>query len=206
MPAPREPQLLEHEYDGIREYDNPTPGWWHAFFIGSILFSAVYAAFWHSSPISWTVHEQLVSDEQAYYGLLFRDLGELEPDEPTIVKMMADQKWMAFGASVFRANCAQCHKADGTGETGSNLTDDQWINVKSLTDLFTIVTDGVAAKGMPTWKNRLSENERILVAAYVANLRANPKPGRAPEGNVIPPWPTPGSAQSMQQSSIAARQ
>lgn len=195
MRTHREPQLLDHEYDGIREYDNPTPGWWHAFFLGSIAFSAIYAAFWHSSPISWTVHEDLAAEEQAYYGMLFRDLGELKSDEPTFLRMMQDQKWMAFGASVFRANCAQCHKADGTGETGPNLTDDKWINVKTLPDIFKVITDGVAAKGMPTWKNRLSENERILVASFVANLRASPKPGRAPEGETIAPWP---SAQSPQ--------
>jgi cytochrome c oxidase cbb3-type subunit 3 len=203
MPAPREPQLLDHEYDGISEYDNPTPGWWHAFFIGSVFFSVLYLAFWHSSPVSWTVHDQLASDEQAYYGLLFRDLGELQPDEPTMLRMMADQKWMAFGASVFRANCSQCHKADGTGETGANLTDDQWINVKTLTDVYAVVSEGVAAKGMPTWKNRLGQNERILVASYVASLRANPKPGRTPEGTVIPPWPTAQPAQASPQLSIA---
>lgn len=204
MPALREPQLLDHEYDGIREYDNPTPGWWHAIFLGSIVFSAIYAAFWHSSPISWSIHETMMDEEQAYYGRLFRDLGELKPDEPTMLKMMQDKKWMAFGASVFRANCAQCHKADGTGETGPNLTDDRWINVKSLTDVFKIVTDGVAAKGMPTWKARLGQNERILVASFVANLRAAPKPGRTPEGDVIPPWPAAPPADSAHASAAAA--
>lgn len=189
MPAYREPQLLEHEYDGIREYDNPTPGWWHAIFLGSIVFSAIYATFWHSSPISWSILDSLTEEEQAYYGLLFRDLGELKADEPTMLKMMQDPKWMSFGASVFRANCAQCHKADGTGETGPNLTDDRWINVKSLADVYRVVTDGVAAKGMPTWKARLGQNERILVASFVANLRANPKLGRTAEGEIIPPWP-----------------
>ena len=34
-------QLLDHEYDGIQEYDNPCPGWWHAIFWLTVLFSVV---------------------------------------------------------------------------------------------------------------------------------------------------------------------
>jgi hypothetical protein len=41
--APRpDGQLLDHVYDGIREYDNPLPGWWSWFFIATIVFSAGY--------------------------------------------------------------------------------------------------------------------------------------------------------------------
>ena len=38
-PQSSEPALLDHEYDGIREYDNPTPGWWVMLFILTIIFS-----------------------------------------------------------------------------------------------------------------------------------------------------------------------
>ena len=31
-----------HKYDGIKEYDNPMPGWWVWLFIGTIAFSVVY--------------------------------------------------------------------------------------------------------------------------------------------------------------------
>ena len=30
-----EEELLSHNYDGIQEYDNPIPGWWHMIFLGS---------------------------------------------------------------------------------------------------------------------------------------------------------------------------
>ncbi|MFN7337509.1 MAG: cbb3-type cytochrome c oxidase N-terminal domain-containing protein, partial [bacterium] len=30
-------RILDHEYDGIREFDNPTPGWWHAIFFASVI-------------------------------------------------------------------------------------------------------------------------------------------------------------------------
>lgn len=204
--AYREPQLLDHEVDGIREYDNPTPGWWHFFFLGSILFSLIYAAFWHSSPISWSIYDAHTQAQQEYYALLFKELGELQPDEPTMLKLMKDEKWMAFGGTIFAANCAQCHKGDGTGINGPNLTDDNWINVKSLGDIYTVVTEGVGAKGMPTWKTRLGQNERILVSSYVANLRSSPKPGRSPEGETIPPWPADPSAGAANAGVPLARQ
>lgn len=33
---PGKDRILEHNYDGIQEYDNPTPGWWHWLFWASI--------------------------------------------------------------------------------------------------------------------------------------------------------------------------
>ena len=42
-----EPALLAHSYDGIREYDNPLPGWWRAIFWGSIVFAAGYYVWFH---------------------------------------------------------------------------------------------------------------------------------------------------------------
>ena len=34
-----DPQVLEHEYDGIQEYDNPMPRWWLLTFAGTVIFS-----------------------------------------------------------------------------------------------------------------------------------------------------------------------
>ncbi|MEK7370666.1 MAG: cbb3-type cytochrome c oxidase N-terminal domain-containing protein, partial [candidate division NC10 bacterium] len=43
-------RLLDHEYDGIEEYDNPLPGWWVWVFWATIVFSGVYVAFYHVGP------------------------------------------------------------------------------------------------------------------------------------------------------------
>jgi len=202
----RKERLLDHSYDGIQEYDNPTPGWWHMLFIGSVFFSVIYVMFWHFSELSWMPKDALARDQQSYYRLLFSEIGELEGDEQTLKDYMAKSDWMAFGRSVYLANCAQCHGGEGNGINCPNLTDERWINVKTLPDVYTIVTDGVASKGMPAWKNRLSQNERVLVAAYVATLRGAPKPGRPPEGNVIAPWSFAGTAAGASASnSVAAR-
>lgn len=186
--------LLDHSYDGIQEYDNPTPSWWHGLFWASIVFALVYGAFWHFSEFSWSIHDKHRHEVAQYYKTLFGALGDLEPDEPTMLQMMGDEKWRTVGSTIYAANCTQCHGGDGGGINGPNLTDDAYINVKSLEDLITFVTKGNVPKGMPAWENRLQPNERILVAAYVATLRGGtPAAPKAPEGEVIAPWPTAGA-------------
>ena len=34
-----ESRLMAHDYDGIREYDNPLPGWWSAVFAATFVFA-----------------------------------------------------------------------------------------------------------------------------------------------------------------------
>jgi cytochrome c oxidase cbb3-type subunit 3 len=120
----------------------------------------------------------------------FSTIGDLKPDEPTLVKYMANAEWKAVGASVFKTNCVSCHGPEAAGQVGPNLTDDNWKNVQTIADIPKIILNGAAAGAMPAWKTRLHPNEVVLVAAYVASLRGKNLPGpRGPEGSVIPPWP-----------------
>ena len=41
-PDANEPRLLDHEYDGIREYDNPLPRWWVGIFWATIVYAVLY--------------------------------------------------------------------------------------------------------------------------------------------------------------------
>ncbi|MFI4915361.1 MAG: cbb3-type cytochrome c oxidase N-terminal domain-containing protein [Phycisphaerales bacterium JB060] len=179
-----------HEYDGIMEYDNPTPLWWHLIWLGSMLFSVVY--FFVSLESPWFVHQtdRLERAQVAEIERLFADLGDLEADEETIVSLMGDAQWMRFGASVFSANCTSCHGSSGGGGVGPNLTDDAYINVRTITDIHSVIEDGAANGAMPAWGNRLHPNEVVLLSSYVASLRGNNLATKGPEGEVIPPWPT----------------
>lgn len=186
----REPKLLDHEYDGIREYDNPTPGWWHAIFVGTIVFSVVYFVFFHFSPESWTIHEEWNDRQVAYYKQVFGKVGELKPEEATILSVMGDEQLMAVAGAIYANNCAACHGADGRGINGVNLTDDFYKNVARITDLYGVITNGAAAGAMPAWGQRLSQNERVILAGFVAAMRGRNVPGRGPEGERIGPWPS----------------
>ena len=44
---PKEPLLLDHNYDGIQELDNNLPRWWVWLFYITIIISAVYLVYYH---------------------------------------------------------------------------------------------------------------------------------------------------------------
>lgn len=180
--------LSNHEYDGIREYDNPTPGWWHLIFIGSVLFSFMYFVYYHSNPSAATPQSILQSQETSYNKKLFAAYGDVKNDLATLHKLMADPKMMDVGNAVFRTNCAQCHDATGKGINGVNLTDDSYKNVRQIEDVFNVITNGAQGGAMPSWKAQIDEKTRVLLSAYVASMRGKNIPGRAPEGEIIPAW------------------
>jgi len=183
-------ELLDHEYDGIREYDNPTPGWWHLIFWASILVCFPYVLFWHFSPMGWSEHEGYDASVAAYYRAQFAKFGDLTADEATIAGLMANENYMNSVAGTFIGKCASCHGQDGKGLVGPNLTDDAYINVKSLPDIYKTINEGVTLKGMPAWGRQLPNTEVVLLSAYVASLRGSGDGGgKAPEGEIAAPWP-----------------
>lgn len=184
-----EPVAMDHEYDGIREYDNPIPGWWHAIFALTVLFSLLYGTFWQLTPLSATPEEDWAGRQAAEYAKVFASIGKLEGDEATINKMRENSQMMSVAQGIFQTNCAACHAGDGGGINGVNLTDDYYKNVKQVGDIFGVINRGANSGAMPAWENRLGKNERVILAAYIANMRGTtPKVAKAPEGEKIPPF------------------
>lgn len=190
-----DPHLMDHEYDGIQEFDNPTPGWWHAIFIFTIIFSVMYYVFFTFSPVAWTPQSVLAGKKAAEEKQKFATLGELKNDEATLLRLMNNPSLMDMAGRTFAGVCASCHSKDGGGLVGPNLCDDSYKNVKVITDIFNVITNGAANGAMPARKNEISESERVLLAAYVAHLRGtSPGTAKPPEGEKIPAWPAPAPA------------
>lgn len=192
-----EPTLIQgHEYDGIKEFDNPTPGWWHLIFLGSIIFSAFYFVMSFGSPFYVGPLQRLAAQEAAEYERMFAGIGTLENDPATLLSLMDNEKWRAIAAGTFRGNCVSCHGPAGGGSVGPNLCDDSYKNIRQVTDIQGVISQGAANGAMPAWGARFSSNEIILLSAYVASLRGT-NPGstaRGAEGEVIAPWPEVGAA------------
>jgi cytochrome c oxidase cbb3-type subunit III len=187
-PAPD--KLSDHCYDGIQEYDNPTPGWWNLLFVATIVFSPLYLLWFHSPTSGRTLLSQYEVGLAANMKLQFGELGDLEPDEATIVKYMDDPQWIKVGQATFATNCISCHGRGGEGVSAPNMTDDHYLHVKQIADIAAVIKNGAKNGAMPAWGNRLHPNEVVLAAAYVASMRGkNLASARPVEGEVIPPWP-----------------
>jgi cytochrome c oxidase cbb3-type subunit 3 len=106
-------------------------------------------------------------------------------DEKTVT-LLTDPADLAAGKAIFTANCAACHRADGGGQIGPNLTDDQWILGGGIKNVFhTLVNGGRDGKGMISWKGTLKPKEMQKVASYILSLKgSNPVDPKAPEGEV----------------------
>ena len=185
--------LSDHTYDGIQEYDNPTPRWWDLLFVGSIFFAPVYAVWFHAPQMNRNLAGRYEQALAANMRLQFGEIGDLAPDEETILRYMNKPEWLNVGASTFATNCVSCHGRQGEGVSGPNLTDDFYLHVKEITDIAKVVAEGAKKGAMPAWRNRLHPNEVVLVSAYVASLRGQNLDSsyQADKGKEIAPWPEP---------------
>ena len=196
--------LTDHAYDGIQEYDNPLPGWWTYTFIATIVFSVFYTLYFHTGAPGRSVIEQYDVAMTASSRLLMEKIGELKPDEATILKYSVDPSMVRVGAGVFRTHCISCHGRNGEGKVGPNLTDNFYKNIRSVEDVAKVISNGAANGAMPAWANRLQTNEIVLVSSYVLSLRGTEAAGgKGPEGSEIAPWPDPPAAEPETNDSAA---
>ena len=115
-------------------------------------------------------------------------LGTLEPDSKTIISYSTNEPMMRIMSSLFVSQCATCHGDVGTGATGPNLTDDYYLVVENVSDIYKNIKWGSIAKGMPPWNDVLTETELVLLTSYVVKLRGSSTEGKIPEGHQIEPW------------------
>lgn len=184
--APEAP-VLDHEYDGIREYDNPLPRWWVWLWAGSFFFSVGYFFHYHVSHNGTSVSDGYVADmAEAREAEAKQSLAEPVSEE-SLGKLMQNPALMADAKALFGLRCSPCHGANAQGLIGPNLTDNAWLHgAGKLTDIYGVVDGGVAAKGMPAWGRQLSPIELRKVVAFVGTLRGSNVPGKPPEGTVVP--------------------
>ena len=177
-------RLLEHDYDGIREYDNPMPRWWLWIFYASIAFVPVYYLLpGGASPGAVAEYEA----EVAAHAALQAESGGPTVSDEALLALVGDGTSLANGKSLFDMNCAVCHRADGGGLIGPNLTDAAWLHGGTPSAIHASIQNGVMEKGMPAWDRLLKPEQVNAVTAYVISLRGtNPPAPKAPEGVVTP--------------------
>jgi len=182
--TPNEERLLDHDYDGIREYDNPMPRWWVWIFWATIAFSILYVVDiggFMRGPGRIADYKLALADAERRW-----PQASAAPDAGSLSALLNDQKTLTLGKSVFATNCAVCHRADAGGNIGPNLTDDYWIHGGDIGAIAETITKGVLDKGMPNWGKMLPPAQVSAVAVYVASLHGtNPTNPKAPQGTKV---------------------
>ena len=118
-----------HEWDGIRELNNPMPRWWVWTFYFTILWAIGYTIAYPAWPLingatqgllGWSSRSEIAADmadakqAQSVYSdrIASSSLAEIEAD-PTLRQFA-----LSGGAAAFKVNCIQCHGSGAEGGQG----------------------------------------------------------------------------------------
>lgn len=174
-----------HEWDGIKELNNPLPRWWLWTFYGTIIFAIGYTVAFPAWPLissattgllgysSRADHAAEVAAAEAAQGTTLARIADLPlPDimaQPDLTRFAT-----AGGKSLFKVYCSQCH---GTGATGSigypNLNDDEWIWGGSVDQIYTTIAHGARSPVDADTHYNLMPNfgtDELLDAASIATV------------------------------------
>lgn len=179
---PKQPILLEHEADGIKELDNLLPRWWVWLFYICVGFAVFYMVYYHVLKMGDLQAAAYAKEQKAGEEIKSASLAKFESNIAQLTPSK-DPAQLAQGQQVFGTYCAPCHRPDGGGLVGPNLTDDYWIHGSNYVDNVKVIINGVPEKGMLTWRGVLKPNEIESVASYIYTLRGTKPPNPKPPEN-----------------------
>lgn len=196
-----------HEWDGIRELNNPSPRWWLLVMLATIIWSVGYWVVYPAWPtlsgdgerggtegtMGWTQYDELKESQADIFARKAAWLARFE--QASFEGIRADDELLAFatagGASAFKDNCATCHGTGGSGSAGyPNLLDDDWLWGGSVDAIHDTIRFGVRSdhdetrySEMPAFGDMLSRDEISAIADHVLSLGAGTE--STPEGKEL---------------------
>ena len=181
-----------HEWDGIKELNNPLPRWWLWTFYITIAWAVIYWIFYPAWPLingatagvlGWSTRGDVAAEITAVEEANAPMNAKLE--EVELAAIATDPELAGYaassGAAVFKTWCAQCHGAGAAGAKGyPNLLDDDWLWGGSVEDIHMTISHGIRNEEsdearyseMPAFgRDELLEKEEIdQVVNYVMSL------------------------------------
>ncbi len=175
-----------HVWDeDLKEMNNPLPRWWMWLFVLTVVFAAVYLAFYPglgSNPgtFNWTSAGQWEAEQAKAHAAMapvYAKYTAMKPEE-----LAKDPQAMGIGERLFVNNCAQCHGSDARGSKGfPNLTDSDWLGGTGAEYIAKTITGGRTGM-MPPMAAALGGPEDVKnVANYVLSLSGSPHSNVASE-------------------------
>ncbi|WFE88679.1 cytochrome-c oxidase, cbb3-type subunit III [Roseibium porphyridii] len=179
-----------HEWDGLKELNNPLPRWWLYLFYVTIAWAVVYWILYPAWPLVSSYTKGVLGANQRMEAIAAYDQGIADRSEfadkivaTSLQDISADQEMLQFalanGQAAFGDNCAPCHGSGGTGAEGyPNLQDDTWLWGGTLDDIHTTLLHGIRTTNddtrfgdMPAYgrDELLSKDEINQVSNFVAS-------------------------------------
>ncbi|WP_299415724.1 cytochrome-c oxidase, cbb3-type subunit III [uncultured Sulfitobacter sp.] len=181
-----------HEWDGIRELNNPLPRWWLWTLYATIVWAVGYTIAYPAWPmisgattglLGYSTRAEVAEDITAHEAknselvteLLAVELPALQPGDDL------HRYAVARGGAVFRAQCSQCHGSGAAGAKGyPNLRDNDWLWGGDVTNIAMTIDHGIRNdtdddarwSEMPAFGEILSDEEITSVVSYVSSLSA----------------------------------
>lgn len=183
-----------HEWDGIKELNNPAPRWWLWVFLITCIWSFCYWFFYPTWPtmseknirggtkgsLEWTQYKQLKQNQKAINSSRLKYLKDF--NNSSIKEIMNDKSLFSFAVSggniAFKDNCSTCHGNDKAGANGfPNLNDDDWLWGGSTEEIYKTIKYGVRSShelthvsDMPSFKGIISKKDINKISNYILNM------------------------------------
>ncbi len=152
-----------HSWDGIEEYDNPMPRWWLWTFYVTIAWAVIYMILYPAWPmVSRATQGVLGYDTRSAVSADIQRFNESNQvwfdrlNATDLQEVAADPELLGFsvnaGASIFRAQCSQCHGAGAAGVQASgfpSLLDDQWLWGGTIDEIHETIRYGIRNDDYP---------------------------------------------------------
>ena len=169
-------ELLDHDADGIREFDNDLPRWWTWAFYITIIWSVLYVLNYHVLSSPFLGDRTIAAEYDA-------EVAAAQASKPPAPAPAAAASGSATdGKALFEAQgslCVTCHRADLGGLVGPDLTDAFWLHGCTPSAVAESITVGFPTKGMPAFGGGavLSDEQVGALVRYILSKR-----GTAPAG------------------------
>jgi cytochrome c oxidase cbb3-type subunit III len=178
----KQDDLLDHDADGIREFDNDLPRWWLYGFYVTIVFSALYLVNFHvlTQPIVGAASIKAEYEAEMRAAEAARAAARAARPAAALTAL-TDAASLEKGRAIFESPtsiCSSCHRPDLGGLVGPNLTDATWLHGCSIGEVTTSIRTGYPQKGMLPFGGGapLDDVQLRQLASYVLSKRGSSPP------------------------------
>lgn len=188
-----------HDWDGIKELNNPAPRWWLWVFFVTCIWSFGYWIVYPAWPTlsgntkgtkGWTEYKKLQEEQAEITARRGEFVAQIK--QKSLEEIQKDPELYAFaisgGKAMFKENCAACHGTGAAGQKGyPNLNDDDWLWGGKLEDIYHTIKVGIRSTHPDTRSSQMPAfgKDGILKKDQIEAVADFVLDGKNPQGAIV---------------------